>query len=127
MRIESNKSKMWDSPGGPVVKNLPVNAGDTGSIPGPGRSHMPLGNQALVMQLLKPGRLEPRLCNRRSHGNEEPKHRSGSNLYSPRPENAHVPQRRPSTAKNKLINNNKKKKNKTRLVHSQLSEAETGL
>ena len=76
MRIESNKSKMWDSPGGPVVKNLPVNAGDTDSIPGPGRSHMPLGNQALVMQLLKPGRLEPRLCNRRSHGNEEPKHRS---------------------------------------------------
>ena len=50
-----------------------------------------------------------------------------SNLYSPRPENAHVPQRRPSTAKNKLINNNKKKKNKTRSVHSQLSEAETGL
>ena len=24
-----------------VVKNLPANAGDTGSIPGPGRSHMP--------------------------------------------------------------------------------------
>ena len=33
-----------DFPGGPVVKNLPVNAGDTGSIPGPGRSHMPQGN-----------------------------------------------------------------------------------
>ena len=28
------------SPGGPVVKNPPANAGDTGSIPGPGRSHM---------------------------------------------------------------------------------------
>ena len=27
-------------PGGPVVKNLPVNSGDTGSIPGPGRSHI---------------------------------------------------------------------------------------
>ena len=26
-------------PGGLVVKNLPVNAGDTCSIPGPGRSH----------------------------------------------------------------------------------------
>ena len=25
-------------PGGPVVKNPPANAGDTGSIPGPGRS-----------------------------------------------------------------------------------------
>ena len=27
-------------PGGSVVKNLPFNAGDMGSIPGPGRSHM---------------------------------------------------------------------------------------
>ena len=27
-------------PGGPVVKNSPVNTRDTGSIPGPGRSHM---------------------------------------------------------------------------------------
>ena len=27
-------------PGGAVVKNPPANAGDTGSIPGPGRSHM---------------------------------------------------------------------------------------
>ena len=28
-------------PGGAVVGNPPANAGDTGSIPGPGRSHMP--------------------------------------------------------------------------------------
>ena len=27
-------------PGGAVVKNPPANAGDTGSSPGPGRSHM---------------------------------------------------------------------------------------
>ena len=31
-------------PGGAVVKNLPANAGDTGSSPGPGRSHMPWNN-----------------------------------------------------------------------------------
>ena len=31
-------------PGGTVVKNPPANAGDTGSIPGPGRSHMPRNN-----------------------------------------------------------------------------------
>ena len=31
-------------PGGTVDKNLPVNAGDTGSVPGPGRSHMPRSN-----------------------------------------------------------------------------------
>ena len=29
-----------DFPGGAVVKNLPANSGDMGSIPGPGRSHM---------------------------------------------------------------------------------------
>ena len=28
-------------PGGSKVKNLPANAGDTDSIPGPGRIHMP--------------------------------------------------------------------------------------
>ena len=27
-------------PGGAAVKNPPANAGDTGSSPGPGRSHM---------------------------------------------------------------------------------------
>ena len=32
--------KIRDFPGGTVVKNPPANAGDTGSIPGPGRSHM---------------------------------------------------------------------------------------
>ena len=34
-----NKPKGF--PGGAVVKNPPANAGDTGLIPGPGRSHMP--------------------------------------------------------------------------------------
>ena len=28
--------KLWDFPGGPVIKNLPSNAGDAGSIPGRG-------------------------------------------------------------------------------------------
>ena len=31
-------------PGDAVVKNLLANAGDTGSSPGPGRSHMPRSN-----------------------------------------------------------------------------------
>ena len=30
-----------DFPGGSVVKNPPANAGDTGLIAGPGRSHIP--------------------------------------------------------------------------------------
>ena len=33
-----------DFPGGAVVKKPPANAGDTGSNPGPGRSHMPRSN-----------------------------------------------------------------------------------
>ena len=31
-------------PGGAVIKNLPANAGDIGSSPGPGRSHIPWSN-----------------------------------------------------------------------------------
>ena len=30
---------IWGFPGGSVVKNPPANVGDTGLIPGPGRSH----------------------------------------------------------------------------------------
>ena len=33
-----------DFPGGAVVKTPPANAEDTGSRPGPGRSHMPQSN-----------------------------------------------------------------------------------
>ena len=40
---EMNK-KMRGFPGGAVVENLPANAGDTGSSPGLGRSHMPRSN-----------------------------------------------------------------------------------
>ena len=35
------RSYMVDFPGVTVVKNPPANAGDTGSITGPGRSHKP--------------------------------------------------------------------------------------
>ena len=39
-----------DFPGGAVVRNPPANAGDTGSIPGPGRSHILRGGQARTPQ-----------------------------------------------------------------------------
>ena len=38
------KVRYRNFPGGTVVKNPPANAGDMGSIPGPGRSHMPRSN-----------------------------------------------------------------------------------
>ena len=50
--IFSSKTFIWDFLGGIVVKNLPANTGDTGSIPGPGRSHMLRSNQARAPQLL---------------------------------------------------------------------------
>ena len=38
--IEVISRKVRGFPGGAVVENLPANAGDTGSSPGLGRSHM---------------------------------------------------------------------------------------
>ena len=43
---------MQGFPGGAVVENPPANAGDTGSSPGLGRSHMPWSNWAREPQLL---------------------------------------------------------------------------
>ena len=71
-----------------MVKNPPANAGDKGSSPGPGSSHMSQSNKARAPQLLslrsrahepqlqKPACLEPVLCNKRSHRNETPTHRN---------------------------------------------------
>ena len=43
--IERQKfTRPRDFLGGPEVKNLPANAGDVGSVPGPGRSCMSRGN-----------------------------------------------------------------------------------
>ena len=39
-----DKKEVENFPGGAVDKNPPASAGDTGSIPGPGRSHLPWGN-----------------------------------------------------------------------------------
>ena len=44
--------RFWGFPGGTVVEDLPANAGDTGSSPGLGRSHMPRSNWACEPQLL---------------------------------------------------------------------------
>ena len=72
-----------DFPGCAVDKNPPANEGDTGSIPGLGRFHMPRSNEAHVpkllsrrlrareLQPLKTACLEP-VRNKRSHHNEKP-------------------------------------------------------
>ena len=56
-----------------MVGSLPANAGDTGSSPGLGRSHMPRSNWAREPQL--PARLEPVLRNKRGRDSERPAHR----------------------------------------------------
>ena len=85
-----------DFPGGPVVKNLPANTGDTvrslvGADPTWRRAtkHAVRHNYwgctleptshnywALEPQLLKPVGLQPVLCNKRSHRSEKPAHRN---------------------------------------------------
>ena len=92
---------MFGFPGGAVVKNPPANAGDTGSSPGPGRSHMPRNNWACAPQLLslrsrarapqqeKPPQWEARALQRRV------------TPRSPQLEKVRGQQRRPNTAKNK--------------------------
>ena len=91
-----NQKMGWGFPGGVVVENLPANAGDTGSGPGLGGSHMPRRNWAREPQLLslrawslcsaageaaivrgprtamKSGPHLPRLERKPSHRNEDP-------------------------------------------------------
>ena len=50
--LEPNFKRPWGFPGGAVVENLPANAGNTGSSPGLGKSHMPRSNWAREPQLL---------------------------------------------------------------------------
>ena len=96
-------------PGGAAVENLPANAGDTGSSPGLGRSHMPRSNWAREPQLLS-----LRVCSLCSATREAaivrgPRTAMKSGPRSPQLEKALAQKRRPNTAKNK-INKLKKKK-----------------
>ena len=58
-----------------MVENLPANAGDAGSSPGLGRSHMPRSNYAREPQLLSLCVWEPVLRNKRGRDSERPVHR----------------------------------------------------
>ena len=105
--------------GGTVVKNPPANAGDTGSSPGAGGSHMPRSDwsrapqllslrsgayepqllslhattaEARVPQLLKPTCLEPVLCNGRGHPMRSLRTVAKSGPHSPQLEGARMQQ-----------------------------------
>ena len=71
---QKSKIKMSGLPGGPGVKILPANAGDTSLILGLGRFRMPRDNEAHVPQLLKSTCLEPMLHNKKSYHYEKTEH-----------------------------------------------------
>ena len=54
----------WRLLGGPVVKNLPTSAGETGSVPDLGRSHRP-GRSLSLCSTIEPMAQEPGSCNSR--------------------------------------------------------------
>ena len=84
-----------------MVENLPANAGDTGSSPGLGRSHMPRSNWDREPQLLS-------LCvwslcstTREAATVRGPHTAMKSGARLPQLEKALAQKRRPNTAKNK--------------------------
>ena len=95
----------WGSLGGTVVENLPANAGDMGSSPGLGRSHMPRSNWARESQLLSLHVWS--LCSATTEATivRGPRTTMKSGPRSPQLEKALAQKRRTNTAKiNKLIN-----------------------
>ena len=91
-------------PGGAVVENLPANAGDTGSSPGPGGSHMPRSSWAREVQLLSLRVWSLCSATREAAIVRGPRTAMKGGPRSPQLERALVQKRRPNTAKNKLIN-----------------------
>ena len=88
-------------PGGAVVESLPANAGDTGSSPGLGGSHMPRSNWAREPQLL--GLRVWSLCSaiREAAMVRGPRTAMTSGPRLPQLEKALAQKRRPNTTKNK--------------------------
>ena len=86
-----------------MVENLPANAGDMGSSPGLGRSHMPHSNWAREPQLLS-------LCSttREAAIVRGPHTAMKSGPRLPQLEKALAQKRRPNTAINKLIKKKRK-------------------
>ena len=93
--FQNIRSVYRDFPGGAVVGNLPACAGDVGSSPGPGRSHMPWRNWACAPQLLSlcSRAHEPRLLSPRATATETHTPRARAPQQErPLQREAHVPQ-----------------------------------
>ena len=95
------KELLWGFPGGAVVENLPANAGDTGSSPGLGRSHMPRSNWTREPQLLSLRVWSLCSATREAAIVRGPRTMMKSGPHLPQLEKALAQKRRPNTAKNK--------------------------
>ena len=100
-KVSLSRNIKWGFPGGTVVKNPHANAGDTGSCPGPGRSHMLWSGQAREPQLLSLRVWS--LCSAMGEAAtvRGPHTAMKSSPRSPQLEKALAQKRRPNTAKNK--------------------------
>ena len=70
-------SAWWEFPSGPVVENLPANAGDMGSIPGLGRFQIGAAepwSPPMRHDCWSPLALEPVFSNKRRRRNKKPTH-----------------------------------------------------
>ena len=84
-----------------MVESLPANAGDTGSGPGLGRSHMPRSNWAREPQLLSLRVWSLCSATREAVIVKGPRTVMKSGPHLPQLEKAIAQKRRPNTAKNK--------------------------
>ena len=100
---------MGGFPGGAMVENLPANAGDTGSSPGLGGSHMPWSNWAREPQLLSLRVWSLCSATREAAMVRGPRTVMKSGPRLPQLEKALAQKRRPNIAINQSINLKKKK------------------
>ena len=101
--ISARNSPFRGFPGGTVVENLPANAGNTGSSPGLGRSHMPRSSWAREPQLLSMRVWSLCSATREAAIARGPRTAMKSGPRLPQLEEALAQKRRPNTAINKEI------------------------
>ena len=99
--ILDSKDESRGFPGGAVVENLPADAGDMGSSPGLGGSHMPWSNWAREPQLLSLPVWSPCSTTREAAIVRGPRTAKKSGPRLPQLEKALAQKRRSNTAKNK--------------------------
>ena len=97
--IKQKRTWMRGFPGGAVVENLPANAGNTGSSPGLGRSHMMRSGWAREPQLLSLRVWSLCSATREAKIVRGPRTAMKSSPRSPQLEKALAQKRRPNTPK----------------------------